>query len=198
MSINRNTSAFTLIELMIVVAIMSMIATIGVPSVFRAMQKKDPLTQGVSDLMDACAQARSMAIIKCTPMVVEFHPYEYTFNVKEMPQEHSTTTSWNKETKNGGSMLKNSPYKSQSYTLDQELEIAMIDVNLTEHKDDDIVVSRFFPNGTADLLTVVIAWMGDYRRITVDIVTGLADFDNLNELATPQAPLRRRRSGIEF
>ena len=69
---------------------------------------------------------------------------------------------------------------------------------MTEHKDDDIVISRFFPNGTADLLTVVLSWEGEFRRITVDMVTGLANFDNLNELATPQNPVRRRRGNIEF
>jgi hypothetical protein len=30
------------------------------------------------------------------------------------------------------------------------------------------------------------------------MVTGLANFDNLNELATPQNPVRRRRGNIEF
>jgi hypothetical protein len=94
--------------------------------------------------------------------------------------------------------MKGAPYKSAQYKLHEEVQIEMLDVNMTEYMDNDQVISRFFPNGTADLLTVVLSWRGDFQRVTVDIVTGLADFDNLNELATPKNPLRRRRGGIEF
>ena len=178
-------SGFTLIELLIVVAIICTVSTIGVPAVFRAVQKRDPLTTSVSDIMEACAQARATAIIRCTPMVVKFHPFEYTFNVEEMPPDLNEA-------------IKGAPYKSTSYSLNEDITIEMLDVNMTEHKDDDIVISRFFPNGTADLLTVVLSLDGEFRRVTVDMVTGLANFDNLNELATPQNPVRRRRGNIEF
>lgn len=196
-------AAFTLIELMVVVGIISVLCTIGIPAVFKAVQKRDPLTQSVFDLMDACAQARATAIIRCTPMVVKFHPYEYTFQVEEMPRDINESINWGNSasltgsTTNKGSM-KGAPYKSAQYKLHEEVQIEMLDVNMTEYMDNDQVISRFFPNGTADLLTVVLSWRGDFRRVTVDIVTGLADFDNLNELATPKNPLRRRRGGIEF
>lgn len=215
----RSSSGFTLIELLIVTAMIALISTIGIPAVFRAFQKKDPLTQGVSDLMEACAQARAAAIIRCTPMVVKFHPYEYSFNVEKMPADIRDAMNWNSqsvprgsesvegslgggsgggEEKSSAQLLKDSPYKGTSYTLNQELVIEMLDVNMNEHKDDDVVISRFFPNGTADLLTVVLSDGGDFRRVRVDMVTGLANFDNLNELATPKNPMRRRRGNIEF
>ena len=194
-------SGFTLIELLIVVAIICTVSTIGVPAVFRAVQKRDPLTTSVSDVMEACAQARATAIIRCTPMVVKFHPFEYTFNVEEMPPDLNEAINWSNHSApraKASTSMKGAPYKSTSYSLNDEVTIEMLDVNMTEHKDDDIVISRFFPNGTADLLTVVLSWEGEFRRITVDMVTGLANFDNLNELATPQNPVRRRRGNIEF
>ncbi len=43
-------AAFTLIELMVVVGIISVLCTIGIPAVFKAVQKRDPLTQSVFDL----------------------------------------------------------------------------------------------------------------------------------------------------
>lgn len=199
---NRN-QAFTLIELLIVMAIISIVSTMGVPAVFRAIQKRDPLTQSISDILDACAQARATAIIRCSPMVVKFHPYEYTFNVEEMPRDINESISWGDSAKVSGtgstkSSMKGAPYKSANYTLNDEVTIEMLDVNMTEHKDNDVVITRFFPNGTADLLTLVLSWDGEFRRVTVDMVTGLADFDNLNELATPQNPMRRRRGNVEF
>ena len=196
---------FTLIELLIVTAIIAMVSTIGVPAVFRAVQKKDPLTQGVSDVMEACAQARAAAIMRCTPMVVKFLPYEYTFKVEAMPQDINAAMSWNNQiaqrhqnAASNDSGMKYAPYTKSTYTLHEDLGLDMLDVNMTEHKDDDVVISRFFPNGTADLLTVVISYEGEFRRITVDMVTGLASFDNLNEIATPKNPMRRRRGSISF
>ncbi|MCK9315982.1 MAG: prepilin-type N-terminal cleavage/methylation domain-containing protein [Verrucomicrobia bacterium] len=196
-------TAFTLIELLVVVGMISVLCSIGIPAVFRAVQKRDPLTQSVFDVMDACAQARATAIIRCTPMVVKFHPYEYTFQVEEMPRDINESMNWGNSASLSGSTtnkssMKSAPYKSTQYQLNDEVQIEMLDVNMTEHMDDDQVISRFFPNGTADLMTVVLSWQGDFRRVTVDMVTGLADFDNLNELATPKNPLRRRRGGIEF
>ena len=197
------TAAFTRLVLMAGRGSSSGLCSICLPAGFRAIQKRDPLTESVSDLVEACAQARATAILRCTPMVLKFHPYEYTFQVEEMPRDINESINWgNAATLSTGSApqssMRGAPYKSDQYRLHDEVEIEMLDVNMTEHMDDDLVISRFFPNGTADLLTVVLSWQGEFRRVTVDIVTGLADFDNLNELATPKNPLRRRRGGIEF
>ena len=196
-------SGFTLIELLVVVGMIAIISSIGIPAAFKALQKRDPLTQGVNDVLEACAQARAMAIIRSTPMVVKFYPYEYTFMVEEMPEDLNESMNWSSPPKlqqSGSieSVLKRSPYKSSSYALNDELIIEMLDVNMTEYKDNDVVISRFFANGTADLLTVVLSWNGECRRVSVDMVTGLADFDNLNELVTPKNPMRHRRGGISF
>jgi len=123
--------------------------------------------------------------------------------VEEMPRDINESMNWGNSANLSGSTtnkssMKSAPYKSTQYQLNEEVQIEMLDVNMTEHMDDDQVISRFFANGTADLMTVVLSWQGDFRRVTVDMVTGLADFDNLNELATPKNPLRRRRGGIEF
>jgi hypothetical protein len=133
----------------------------------------------------------------------EIPPLRIYLQVEEMPRDINESMNWGNSANLSGSTtnkssMKSAPYKSTQYQLNEEVQIEMLDVNMTEHMDDDQVITRFFPNGTADLMTVVLSWQGDFRRVTVDMVTGLADFDNLNELATPKNPLRRRRGGIEF
>lgn len=54
--------AFTLIELMMVVAIMGVIMLIAVPSVYYQFNK-DSMRKAVEDMADACTQARSKAIM---------------------------------------------------------------------------------------------------------------------------------------
>ena len=61
--------AYTLIEIMLVVAIMLIIVSVGVPSLFKSL-RKDALRGAVSDVLSTCAQARAQAILSGGP--VEF------------------------------------------------------------------------------------------------------------------------------
>src|SRR5882724_11981929 len=100
---------FTLIEIMIVVAIIGMLAAIGLPSIIKALQKEG-MRKAVSDVTEVCASARAKAIFSQQTVAVVFHPGEHTFTVE------------------GGWKGQGSTYVSSSQ-LPQEVEFAMLDIN---------------------------------------------------------------------
>jgi prepilin-type N-terminal cleavage/methylation domain-containing protein len=67
--------AFTLIEVMIVVAIVGLMAAMGVPSMLQAL-RKDGMRKAISDVKDALDTARSRAIFSGQTTEVVFHPLE--------------------------------------------------------------------------------------------------------------------------
>ena len=54
----KSRSAFTLMEIMIVVAIIGLIMAMGLPSIIKVLQKEG-MRKAVSDLTDVCAAARA-------------------------------------------------------------------------------------------------------------------------------------------
>src|SRR6266550_9093450 len=70
--------AFTLIELMIVVAIMGVVLTMGVPIVYR-MRHEAPLRKAVKEVVEVCSHARARAILQGKATCVVFHPRESSF-----------------------------------------------------------------------------------------------------------------------
>jgi len=58
-----NSRGFTLIEIMIVLAIIMIIMTIGVPSVMRGLTRDD-LSRAMNDTIEGCKTARDRAILQ--------------------------------------------------------------------------------------------------------------------------------------
>jgi type IV pilus assembly protein PilE len=170
---------FTLIELMIVIAIGAMIMTIGIPSFMRSL-KKAPLSQADSDVIEACSHARAQAIFSGRPAELRILPRERQFIVEPAPPEPEPSTTI---TLNLGVAPAPTPAAAANTTifraqLSEEITIEMIDVNLREYKDADEARVRFYPNGTAEELTVVLQYHHtEYHKISVDMVTGLADME---------------------
>ena len=79
-------------------------------------------------------------------------------------------TSDSKPSASGASSL-NSAQFADSITLD------MLDINLLEYKDADEARVRFFPNGTSDEMTLILHSGDQYRKITLEVTTGLASLE---------------------
>jgi Tfp pilus assembly protein FimT len=153
-----------LIEIMIVVAIIGLIAAMGLPSMIMALHKEG-LRKAVSDLQDVCSQARSQAIFRNQKMAVVFHPAEKRFEV-EGALGGSTDASSGKVT---------------ATTLPDGVELAMLDINLQDYGASEWARVFFYPNGTSDEMTVVMHSKDEWRKITLEFSTGLTFVSDVNQ-----------------
>ncbi len=150
-SLRRLARAFTLIEVMIVVAILGLVLAMGVPSILRVLNKEG-MRRAVSDLLDACKAARSEAIVKGVPVEMVFHPLDRTFEAPGFP------------------MAK----------FPDNIVVDIMGVNFIELEQADIAKVRFFPNGTSDEFVIVIhSDQNESRKIQLDIVTALPELEVL-------------------
>ena len=69
----RTRRAFTLIEIMIVVGIMGIALTLGVPIVYKVWHRT-PMVQAIRDFTMICGNARSQAILQGRPVDLVLHP----------------------------------------------------------------------------------------------------------------------------
>ncbi|MCU0770605.1 MAG: prepilin-type N-terminal cleavage/methylation domain-containing protein [Verrucomicrobia bacterium] len=156
----RPEGAFTLIEVMVVVAILGVILAISIPAIHRAKDQA-PLIQTVKEIQKVCSLARARAIFSGATAQVVFRPYERTFALA------------------GGSLgesgFKAGQPSTTSGIIHENLAVEMLDVNLMEFKDQDLAVVNFYPNGTCDELTIVLrSDRNEWRKISLEATTGLA------------------------
>lgn len=139
--------AFTLIEVMIVVAIMGLVLTLGMPSFVRTL-KKEGMRKAVSDIEDACEAARSDAILHEKTADVVFHPLDGTISAPGF----------------------------KTATLPQNVQIQILGVNFIQLERADEAKVHFFPNGTSDEFTIVLRDdQFQTRQISLDVMTALPD-----------------------
>jgi prepilin-type N-terminal cleavage/methylation domain-containing protein len=153
--------AFTLIEIMVVVAIIAVIVAASIPSLYGFVHKEG-FRRTVSDVLDACRSARSEAIIYNRTAELVFHPHELNGNGScEVAAAGAGYGTW-----------------AHSATF-ENCTIKMLDVNLREYKDADLAKVRFFPDGTCDELTLVlVSDKNEWKTISLEITTGIATIAN--------------------
>jgi prepilin-type N-terminal cleavage/methylation domain-containing protein len=150
------TRAFTLIEIMIVVALIGMIMAAGVPTLYKALSREG-FRKTVGDIVDVCSTARARAILRGQTTEVIFHPMEGTCEVS------------------GGKV---SGTLAHSASIGDTARIEMLDVNLTEYKDAEMARVRFYPNGTSDEMTLIlVSDRNEWRKISLEITTGMASVE---------------------
>ena len=154
--------AFTLIEIMIVVAIIGLIAAMGVPAILQTF-RKEGMRKAVNDVMDVCSDARARAILHGQTTEVVFYPAEKRLEIADAPLDESQTP------------LTPSPSNTKEpVTLPDNVDIAMLDINLLDFGASDVARVRFFPNGTCDELTLVLHSGDEWQKITLEFSTALA------------------------
>ena len=169
-------AGFTLIEMMICVAIMAIIMTMGVPVMYKLWHKA-PMIAAVRDTQEVLQNARARAILQGHETEVVFHPgtrhFEVSGSAAAAPRGPRV------ETDDLGALPPAMPaapaHSGMSGQWDESIFLEMLDVNLTEYKDQETAHVRFYPNGTCDELTLVLhSDKNEWYKITLEVTTGLA------------------------
>ena len=178
-SLAVRTDGFTLIEIMIVVGIAALVMATAVPFIQNTL-RKDPMRQAVSDVMEACSHARARAIFSGVPAELLILPQQGSLQVTAGrggagEQGKSATNASAEETPVV-------PSRSADFSarLSSELVIEELAVNFLPLKNADEARVRFYPNGTSDEFTIVVQHGGQVRKISLDLVTGLAELQVLD------------------
>jgi len=149
MKTTRN--AFTLIEVMVVVAVIGIIMAMGIPSIVRTL-RKEGMRKAVGDMVDACNAARATAILTGKTSDLVIHPQEGTIS--------------------GGKI---------NATLPESISIEILGVNFVELQEAEEARVHFYPNGTADEFTIVLKSNAEDKatKISLEVVTALTDVEVL-------------------
>jgi prepilin-type N-terminal cleavage/methylation domain-containing protein len=149
------TGAFTLMEIMIVVAIIGLIAAMGMPSMFKALQK-DGMRKAVSDVQDVFFTARERAIISGQTVKAVFHIQDRRFEAE------------------GGGGLNGQSGKVASGTLPDGISFGMFDIYHQDYAESEAAWIYFNPDGTCDDgVVIALVGRGEKRFITLDFATGV-------------------------
>lgn len=171
---HRGRRAFTMLEIMMVVAIVGLVMAISVPSVLRTMHQ-EPLRKAVNDVINICSHARAQAILHGEMTTVVFHPQSGQVALSALATTNATDGSPPPgppaDASGSAALTLNTTQFANSIIID------MLDVNLLEYKDAAEARVRFFPNGTSDEMTLIIHSSDQYRKITLEVTTGLASME---------------------
>ena len=174
----KRSSAFTLIEIMVVVGIMAIIMGMTVPFAYRAL-KKEGMSQAVSEVVEVCSHARARAIMGGSPTFVVFNPQNRTFRVEGGNAGTNSTTSAPEESIRPDVQATLPSNSGLSGQFSEHVMIEMLDVNLSEYKDKEEARIRFNPNGTCDEFTLILqSDKNEWRKISLEVTTSLASVES--------------------
>ena len=182
-------AAFTLIELMVVVAIMGIVLTISVPFMHNAISGNRGMNGAVKMVQEACSTARAWAILHQSPQELRIHPGDGTFEVGAASGEASrmdrleSKNLAGEEWRMANEPAVPSPAKgggSFSAKLPEGVVIEGLGVNGEDWTEDQAAVVRFYPNGTSDEMTVILyrAETNERRNVWLEVITALADIES--------------------
>jgi type II secretion system protein H len=177
---------FTLIELMVVVAIMGIVMTIAIPTIYQQFHPES-MRKAVSDVMEACSHARARAILNGTETDLVIRPAERQFTVsaafsRPAPEQNRLFSpdvagnDWRTPPPAAGGASGEGAF---SVKLSEKIIIEGMGINGEDYTEDEVGHVRFYPNGTSDEFSIVLlSDKGERRNITLEVVTGLADVES--------------------
>lgn len=172
-------AGFTLLELMMVAAIILLVLAWGMPNMLRAVQKQG-MNKAVADLMEGCQQARAYAILAGEPaeLVIRAEDGKMIVRKAEAPRlmRQSGGQAVGVSTAGKAQKGKLSGFRR---AFDEDIALEMFDVNFVDQMQFSEGIVRFYPNGTSDELTIVLLSTSKKRRkVSLDPVTAVALMEN--------------------
>jgi prepilin-type N-terminal cleavage/methylation domain-containing protein len=169
-------TGFTLIEIMIVVAIMGIVMTMSVPIVYKVWRKA-PMRKAVSDIVEVCSHARARAIMQGSVTEVVFHPKENRLGLS------GASSAPRSGGERGGAPEFSAAAASGSGTsaqLSDQVIIETLDINMSgvEFNDAESATVRFYPNGISDEMRMILFDGRERIGIELEITTGLVNVVN--------------------
>jgi prepilin-type N-terminal cleavage/methylation domain-containing protein len=142
----NHAAAFTLIEIMMVVAIIGLTLTMSIPS-FHHMLQREGMGKVERDMVQACQEARRAAIMNNQTTDLVIRPLDHTFSV---------------------------PGAFDLVTIPNDINIEALGVNFNPMETQDEARVHFNPKGTSDEFVIILHGPdGSYRTIYLDCVTAL-------------------------
>ena len=175
----RGASGFTLLEIMVALAIAALIMAVGIPTFVKAA-RKDGLRKVVSDLMEGCSEARTQAILKGTPVELVIQAAERRISVAMPEQEEDEDWGANAAAaRPQPESMAGSKRPAFSRIWPEQVGFKEIWVKFESSLEATEVRIRFYPNGTSDEFTAVLFSPEGLTKVSLDVVTGLADSEPL-------------------
>jgi prepilin-type N-terminal cleavage/methylation domain-containing protein len=168
--------AFTLIEIMIVVAIMGIVMAMSVPIVYK-LWRKAPMRQAVKDIVEVCSNARARAIMQGQVTEVVIHPRQNRLELVGAGSPPPAASGSAGEP--AGEAPPSAPAATRSglsAQLSSDVIIETLDINMSgvEFNDVESARVRFYPNGVSDEMKMILFDGRDRMGIELEITTGLA------------------------
>jgi len=169
--------AFTLLELLVVVAIMGIVLTMGIPFVRTAVDGGKGMTRAIKDVQEACSHARAIAILQQTTSELVIRPADGVFEVSRSASGKAPSHARDEEAEQPVSRPSGGG-RGFSAKLPTGIVIEGLGVNGEDWTDDPVARVRFYPNGTSDEMSVVLlSDQNERRNLWLEVVTGLPELE---------------------
>jgi prepilin-type N-terminal cleavage/methylation domain-containing protein len=178
-------AAFTLIEIMVVMAIMGIVMTIAIPTIYQQLHP-DSMRKAVLDVLDVCSEARAQAILQGRPVDVVFTPDGFSVQAGSgpTPQAALSGATWPPPESSAPAATSANWARSSASNrkFSDKIAVEALEINFENMLDSELYAARvqFQPNGISDEFKIQLYRpdTGDRKRITLELATGLADVED--------------------